>query len=97
MKLVNRNCAELLMLEEKLMSCVDNKTDVSIHYHNNEETIRVSVVLDNYKIENDSLYLTGGWFSLNMGSTIVNVECEEEEDSVHIEFENGAELYVDSF
>ena len=97
MELVNRNCTELLMLEEKLMSCVDSKADVGIHYHNNEGIIRASIVLDGYKIEDAGLYLTGGWFSLNVGSTIVNVEYEEDENSVHIKFENGAELYVDSF
>lgn len=89
------NEAELLTLEEHLMTYLENGSDISIHYHHNKTVISESIVLDRFEVSVSGLYLEGGWYQCGVESTITNVEYIEDEDSIYIEFEDGTEMNID--
>lgn len=95
MVLIKENITEAItMLEDLLMSYVENETVVCIHGKVNGFTVRYSSKLDEFHFDYNEICLICGWFEVYNNSIITEIDYNKEENSVHIVFEDG-ELFID--
>lgn len=85
---------EITMLEELLTKCTEEETTIGIHGTIDGVTFRNTLVLEEFSVDQDEIYLIFGWFEIKIDSIVNNISFLEDENSVHISFSNG-ELYMD--
>jgi len=92
--LANKDMNKLIVvLQRKLNNCIETQNYISIHGFINGVIIRNSAILDEYVIDKNKICLTCGWFQIDIDNIVLDIQYIEE-NSVHIELENG-ELDID--
>ena len=95
MELIQNNMKETISMSQNiLMNYVDDETPVGIHIHGKSVNARNSVVIREFSLESNELYIEGDQFILDINEDIVDIRYIDDEESIYILFEDR-EIYID--
>ena len=95
MELVQNNMMEIIAVSQNLLiNCVNNETPIGIHIHEKDSLIRNSMIVREFSLKINELYVAGDWFELSVDEVIIDIQYIEEDDSIYILFKDK-EIYLD--